>query len=122
MRRSLSPRKNSNNKNYDLQVAKSNLEYVFSHLESPRYVLLPEINILMGKVYERLGEGFLAIRYYQKAIDIKADFPQGYAVFSDYYKRQGDLEMARELLVKGMEQNPDSIILKRRIDRLNSGS
>ncbi|RWW97830.1 tetratricopeptide repeat protein [Aestuariirhabdus litorea] len=120
MRRSLDPRKNAMDKRYDVQVAKNNLEYVFSHLENPGYVLLPEINMLMGKVYERLDEPLLAVRYYGRAIELKPDFTQGYAVFSDYYKHQGNMVKARELLEQGIAKNPDSIILKRRIERLET--
>ncbi|MCL6414695.1 tetratricopeptide repeat protein [Aestuariirhabdus sp. Z084] len=120
IRRSLDPRKTVSAKREDLQVAKNNLEYVFSHLENQGYILLPEINMVMGKVYDRLEEPVLAVRFYQKAIDMNPNFTQGYAAFSEFYRRQGNMEKARGLLMQGIDKNPDSIILKRRIERLAS--
>lgn len=108
---------NDSRQRYYLQNAASNLNYMITHT-GPDFILLPEIYIKYGNVLEMQGKTLEAIDSYHKAIKVKPDYTSGYIALSEYYKGIGDIKQARKFLELGLENNPDSKSLKRRLSRL----
>lgn len=88
----------------------------------PNFMLLPEILAKKGENLVRLGQGELGAKQLERALELKPDYWPPYATLSDYYKENGQVATARELLLKGLSFAPDAKGLKDRLARLESGT
>ena len=84
------------------------------------FALLPEILMKKGENLIRLGQVGSGNLQLQQAIELRPDYWPPYAVISDYYKSQGDLKNAREVLEKGLSASPDAKALKERLANLEA--
>jgi tetratricopeptide (TPR) repeat protein len=89
-------------------------DYVIERAPST-FILLPEILTKKGENLIRLGRGPLAISSLQRAIELKRDYWPAYIALSDYYKDQGDLKKARELLEGALLHSPDTKPVQKRL-------
>ena len=94
-------------------------EYVLRYTPE-NHVLLPEILTKKGENLIRLGRAALGIQDLRRAAEIKPDYWPPYAIMSDHYKANRDIDKAREVLEKGLEFSPDAKALKRRLSELDS--
>jgi hypothetical protein len=92
-------------------------DYVIQHAP-PDFVLLPEILTKKGENLIRVGQAPRGVVELQRAIVLKADYWPPYAAMSDYFKRAGDVNKARETLEKGLSAAPDAKALQRRLAEL----
>jgi len=100
-----------------LQDAISEYDYVIERAEDG-FLLLPEILTKRAENWARLGKGVAGVPDLERAISLKADYPPAYAALSDYYKGDGDLAKAREVLEEGLAKSPDAASLQRRLAEL----
>ena len=94
-------------------------DYVIERVQ-PDFVVLPEILTKKGQNLIRLGKNGPGIEQLDRAIELKADYWPPYAALSDYYKSNGDLAKARELLEKALAIAPDAKPLAARLAELDS--
>jgi tetratricopeptide (TPR) repeat protein len=73
-----------------------------------------------GENLIRLGRGPSGIKELLRAAELKPDYWPPYAAISDYYKKNGDLKDAREVLEKGLSASPDAKALKERLANLDT--
>lgn len=104
-----------------LTYAIKDIDFVIDN-SPPDFALLPELRTEKAKYLIHLGKGPLAIAELLRAIQDKPDYWPPYAVLGDYYKDQGDLARAREILQQGLKIMPDARPLKTRFDRLAQGT
>jgi tetratricopeptide (TPR) repeat protein len=98
-------------------------EYDYVIERSPQdFVLLPEVLSRKGQALVRLGKGPAAIVSFERAIDLKPDYWPPYAYASDYYKELGEVQLAKEVLERGLTSAPDTGALQRRLTELSGGS
>jgi len=106
---------------HNLGVSIKEFDYVIERA-TPEFAMLPEIFTKRGESLIKMdkpGEGMVDLR---KAIDMKADYWQAYAVIGDYFKDAGEPAKAREWLEKGLAARPDTFPLKRRLSALDAQS
>jgi tetratricopeptide (TPR) repeat protein len=72
-----------------------------------------------GDLYLRLNDTFKAEQDLLQAISIKPNYTRAYGKLFDIYFERGDLELAREILDKGLKHKPNSRSLKRRLKKLD---
>jgi tetratricopeptide (TPR) repeat protein len=96
-------------------------EYDYVIERSPQdFVLLPEVLVKKGQALLRLGKSPAAMVAFERAIEIKPDYWPPYAHASDHYKEIGEIDQARELLVRGLASAPNTSALQRRLTELDS--
>ena len=86
------------------------------------FVLLPEILTKKGENLVRLGRGDKAVETFERAVELNPKYWPPYAQLADYYQAGGQRDKAREILTKGLEQNPDAPGLRRRLNELGSSN
>lgn len=87
---------------------------------APRdFVLLPEILTKKGENLLKLDRAPVAIFEFERAVELKPDYWPAFAQMSDYYRRIGDLDKARETLHRGLKAAPDTPALSRRLKELD---
>ncbi len=111
---------NTNARNYNLQNAINNFNYMFSHLINKKFVILPEIYLNVGKAYSLEGDSKNAILSFSKSISIKRNYALAYAAMSDLYSDLGDKKRAKLYLKKGLAASPHSRILQRRLNGMKN--
>lgn len=84
------------------------------------FVMLPEILTKKGENLVRLGKGPLAVYSFEKAATLKPDYWPAYAQLSDYYRSNGEVGKAREVLNQGLAAAPDASALRRRLAELDA--
>jgi tetratricopeptide (TPR) repeat protein len=102
-----------------LKDAIEEFDYVIDRAP-PDFILLPEILLRKGENLIRLGQGASGNLQLLRAIELRPDYWPAYAATSDYYKKTGDLEKAREVLEKGLSASPDAKALKERLADLDA--
>jgi len=102
---------------YLLQRAIGNFEYIESHVE-PDFILLVIVYIEKADVYRLLDMYAKAEEYYLKAIRFNPDYAKAYASYSQYFVYRNDYAKAEEVLMNGLKMIPDSRSLNRRLKRL----
>ncbi len=84
----------------------------------PGFLLMPEIKVFKGDVYRRLDRDAEAVKAYNEAIRLNKRYTKSYTHLSDLYKDIGDLKQAREILEQGLQMNPKSKSIRRRLEKL----
>ena len=104
-----------------LSDAVDEFDYVLQRAQKD-FVLLPEILVKKGMNLVRLDKGPVAILQFERAIEAKPDYWTAYGELSDFYKQQGNIARAREVLERGLAASPDAPGLKRRMTELTAAS
>jgi len=117
MRRASKSWNDKQNQQFNYNNARSDIEYMLNHT-SPNYFMRPEFHVKLGEVLIQQGDGAKGAAEIKKAITQKVDYVPAYVALSNYYKRSGLMDMAREVLQQGLERVPNSKALKRRLKRL----
>ena len=102
-----------------LQEAILDFDYVIERAPAD-FILLPEILTKKGEHLIRLGRAPLALPQLQRAIELKADYWPPYVALSDYYKSQGDIKAARDILEKALSFSPGAGPVKKRLSQLSN--
>ncbi len=102
-----------------LSTSLTQFDYVIQRSE-PTEKMLPEFYTKKGESLIALGNGPLAIVELNRAIELKPDYWPPYAAQSDYYKKTGNIKLAREILQQGLEASPDAKALTRRLSELDT--
>jgi tetratricopeptide (TPR) repeat protein len=100
-------------------LAMNNLEYMEKAV-APNFVLWPEMLLNRARIEEGRGNIPAAIQSLQKAIAHKADYPLPYAELADIYKKLNMTTEARNVVEAGLEANPGSHLLQRRLNCLDN--
>jgi tetratricopeptide (TPR) repeat protein len=82
--------------------------------------LLPEILVQKGLLLIQRNKHGEAVKAYLDAIQTMPTYVPAYSALSDYYCELGNVEEARDILSRGLEQVPGSKILKKRISEVES--
>ena len=96
-------------------------DYTIRKVDST-FKLLPEILTKKGENLIRLEQGPAAVIVLERATELKADYWPAYVALSDYYRRSGNTQKAREWLDKGLASAPDSKALRSRSAELAAGN
>jgi tetratricopeptide (TPR) repeat protein len=103
----------------ELRRSLTEFDYVIARVDS-KFPLLPEILTKKGENLFRLERGPEAIATLVRAIEIRSDYWPPYAALSDYYKKAGNVDQARDWLKKGLAASGDAKALERRLRELPS--
>lgn len=97
--------------------AEDEIGYVLGHASNDPvyYKYLALVNLKMGVVKERLEKTNEAIQHFQKAIVYKPNYSSAYIELSKVFKDSGNLEEAKNTILRGLEKAPKSRKLKRRL-------
>jgi len=101
-------------RNFYYKIALNNIAYMEQHA-SKHFILNGEIAYYKGKILEKTGKVPLAIKAYTKSIKLKPKFSAPYKSLFDIYIKLGMIDNAREVLKKGLKNNPKSKSLRKRI-------
>jgi len=101
------------------ETAIGDLQYIISRAD-PSMALLPEIYVQMGLLLIQRNKHSEAVKAYLDAIQTMPTYVPAYSALSDYYCELGNVEEARNILSRGLQQVPGSKILKRRISEVES--
>lgn len=80
---------------------------------SPDFVLLPEVHLQKGLLYSLQKQDAKAAAAFTKAIDGNPRLPKAYAELAGYYVRMKNKKTALETVTRGLQNNPESKVLKR---------
>ncbi|MGZ8215952.1 tetratricopeptide repeat protein [Methylomagnum sp.] len=97
----------------------SDIEYVIERAR-PAFVFLPEIHTGKARILSQLGRDVEAFTALNKALQLKPDYWPASMRLSDYYKKHGDLENAKKVLVKALEKTPNVKIIQKRLSELSA--
>ena len=92
-------------------------DYVIARVDS-KFPLLPEILTKKAENLFRLERNPEAITTLVRAIEIRSDYWPPYAALSDYYKKTGNLDEARNWLKRGLAAAGEARGLERRLKEL----
>lgn len=109
--------KNDEHMKFYQRSAIGNFEYMIKAAK-PGFVLLPDAHIERGRVLEMTDRKGKAIADYEKAIQLKPDYPRAYSVLIDLYMTLGRKDEARKVIDRGLKQIPNSKSLRRRAKKL----
>jgi len=87
---------------------------------SPSFVLLPEVHVNRGRANNGLNRVGDALRDFQRAIDLRPDWPGGYLALAEMYAARGMMEDAKSALNAGIEKASDPTVLKSRLATLET--
>ncbi len=73
-----------------------------------------------GLLASELGDEAVAFKAYRNAIEINPNYTPAYAAISDWFGEHGDREQAVEYLRKGLDLNPESRLLRERLEAVLS--
>lgn len=82
------------------------------------WFLRAEIATQKGKAAIGLGDYVLAYNSFTQAIQLKPDYVAAYSGLGKVYIAQGDYDKARQTYEAGLQQKPESKLLKRRLKEL----
>ena len=99
--------------------AMNNLEYM-QERASPGFVLWPDLLHNRAKVERGLGDTGAAVISLQKAIERNANYTPPYAELADIHVSLGHKEEARQVLEAGLAKQPDSSLLRRKLNCLDN--
>ncbi|MBE0437705.1 MAG: tetratricopeptide repeat protein [Methylomicrobium sp.] len=106
-----------NKRTEHLNRALNQFDYVLEH-GSKRFPLLPELHAKKGEAYVRLNQTGQAVKEYNTAISINPKYTKAYAGLSNLYRKQNQKQEAITILKKGLKYNPNSKVLKLRLQKL----
>ena len=87
---------------------------------APDWILWPECYLKLGNARMLQGRGGEAAAEYLKAIKIKPDYTPPYIPLSDYYLKIGSPEEAKRVLEEGIKYAPNSNLLRKKLEELES--
>lgn len=102
-----------------LEAAVKNFTYV-ERMTRPDFFLRPEVSVQKGKALVLLGRTAEAVQNFNSAIVFRPDYTPAYAALSDLYVDLGEKHKASEILQRGLKAKPDSKVLHKRLQRLNT--
>ncbi len=101
-----------------IKDALNNIAYMETHA-GDKFILMPEIMVLKGRVLMAADRKAAAIVAYRHAMRLKPDYTKAYTALSDVYKKMANIEMAKQTLEEGLKRSPNSKALKRRLKKLS---
>lgn len=104
-------------KKHYFSVAISDYEYVQSQ-SRPSCVMVPDLRTKIGELYGLMGKSKEAEDSYMQAIRAKKTHSAAYIGLSDLYELRGDTQKSVAILEKGLEANPRSSALKKKLSRV----
>jgi len=104
-------------KRFNLQSAVGEFKYMIDRM-TPDWPYRGKILVENGRILERQGRRMDAIAQYRRAIAIQPEYVRAYTALSRMFEKQGDVDTARQVLLDGLQQSPDSKSLKRRLGAL----
>jgi tetratricopeptide (TPR) repeat protein len=105
-------------RNFYLRASITEFDYVLERA-TPEFVMLPEILTKKGENLLRLDEYGEGLRALQQAIAAKPDYWPPYVVLSDFFKKKGNEDQAREWLERALKFAPDTKALTSRLAELD---
>ena len=84
------------------------------------HVLYPDLHTRWGWVLSEQGQIAEAMQHYQLAIKAKRNYTLAYARLSELYLKGNQPDEARKILESGLKASPNSKMLKRRLEKLES--
>jgi len=115
--------KDFNRQNYDLAIR--NFIYVQENSGDPKsltpdyYPLLAATSLYKAEALAKLGRQG-AIQEYTKAIQLKPKYPQAYSKLADYYLSVGMKDDALDTIKIGLKLSPNSVILNKKLIKLQA--
>jgi len=116
-RRKARTERDEQSRQYLNSVALKEYGYMETHV-SLGFALLVAVYLEKADVFWSMKQNAKAEAYYLKAIKFKPDYVKSYASYSNFLKRTGQKERAREVLEQGLKVKPASKSLKRRLKKL----
>ena len=104
-----------------LQSAIHEFDYVLKYVENPNstFILKPEILTKKAVALALLGRDDEAIRVFWSAINVKPDYVYSYIQLSKLFSKNGIKDQAQKVLEIGLENSPDSSLLKQALAQLH---
>ncbi len=102
-----------------LEGALGGIDYVLSRA-SKHFYLLPEMHLKKGEIYQLLNTNQKAIEEYNIAIASNPKYSPPYYNLAKIYMEQGNKEKAVDILTKGLEVNPTSKLLSKKLAKIKS--
>ena len=84
------------------------------------HVLYPDLHTRWGWALSEQGQIAEAMQHYQLAIKAKRNYTLAYARLSELYLKGNQPDEARKVLESGLKARPNSKMLKRRLEKLES--
>jgi tetratricopeptide (TPR) repeat protein len=84
------------------------------------HVLYPELHTRWGWALSEQGQTAEAMQHYQLAIQAKRNYTLAYARLSELYLEVKQPDEARKVLESGLKASPNSRMLKKRLNKLDS--
>ena len=84
------------------------------------HVLYPDLHTRWGWALSEQGQIAEAMQHYQLAIKAKRNYTLAYARLSELYLKANQPDEARKILESGLKASPNSKMLKRRLEKLES--
>ena len=104
-------------KRFQAQEVINNTSYLEQHA-APTYILFPLIYTTRAEGLIELNNFSEAIQYLKKAIETNKKYTKSYVVLSMLYTKQENKDLAIKTLQEGIENAPNSKILKKRLQKL----
>ncbi len=82
--------------------------------------MLPDIYTKIGEVQWQLGKQKEAEASYAKALEIKRGYPMALVGLSDLFEARAETDKSIAILREGLKINPQSTILKKKLQRLEA--
>lgn len=108
-----SNQKEQQDKKYFLGRVVDNIDYMEEHSTNKNHPIFAEMYNLKGNSMVELGDKSGAIGYFEKALSVNIKYTPAYKSLANLYVKLGQTDMARQTLDKGLEQIPNSGVLKR---------
>lgn len=86
--------------------------YVIGHT-TPDFVLLPEIYLQKGIIFNLQEQDALAAAEFTKAINGNPRLPKAYALLAEFYTKANNKKLALETVTNGLQYNPENKALQR---------
>jgi tetratricopeptide (TPR) repeat protein len=112
--------RNEQNRRFRWEQSIAQFDYMIQS-SKPGEKMLPDFHTKKGESLLAVGKAPLAMTEFEQAIALKPDYWPPYADMSDYYKRSGNIKLARAALERGLAAAPDTKALTRRLAELDSG-
>ncbi|NOR80790.1 MAG: tetratricopeptide repeat protein [Methyloprofundus sp.] len=101
-----------------LNSARSNFKYVLTRIQSPNFILLPDIYYRLAIVSKEENKSSEAINFATQSIQAKKNYLNPYLLISDIYIKSGNNDEAKKILLKAKKYHPNSKILKGRLENI----
>lgn len=113
MDRAYASMRNKADMKYYLQEAIGGFDYVLGKTQES-YSMRGEVHLGKARALKLAGRNAEAVAEFNKALSYKADSPEIYRALADHYYDTGNKQKAMDLVIEGLQRNPNSKGLKRR--------